>query len=305
MIYRAVACCMLLVALGTFLISCASSPTLSSIQVTPATAAVALTGQTVQFRALGTYVNGGHPTQTRDITDSVTWASSDTTAATINSTGLATVVGTGDTSITASMEAAPSGLVMGTADLTSAGGTPNDLTALSIIPGLQSLTLTNETAQFIAIGTFDSPPITRDMTDQVTWQISDVQIATIDSSGLATGVGPGTATVTAIGTAVSGNVITATATLAETGTGKVTLPTLTVYKVGLGTGTVVSSPAGINCGSGAACTGNFVLGSAVTLTATPGSGSTFGGWSSNCTPSTTTTCTVTMGDNQTVGAIFN
>jgi hypothetical protein len=52
---------------------------------------------------------------------------------------------------------------------------------------------------------------------------------------------------------------------------------LTVNKSGTGSGTVTSSPVGITCGS--ACTNRYDAGSVVTLTATPGEGSTFTGWS--------------------------
>ncbi len=52
---------------------------------------------------------------------------------------------------------------------------------------------------------------------------------------------------------------------------------LTITKMGGGTGTVTSSPAGISCG--ATCTANFAYGTPVTLTATPANGSTFAGWS--------------------------
>jgi Tol biopolymer transport system component len=53
--------------------------------------------------------------------------------------------------------------------------------------------------------------------------------------------------------------------------------TVTVSKVGTGSGTVTSSPAGIDCGS--TCSAQFADGASVTLTATPGSGSKFVGWS--------------------------
>ena len=52
---------------------------------------------------------------------------------------------------------------------------------------------------------------------------------------------------------------------------------LTVSKAGTGSGTVASSPSGINCGSD--CSETFAGGTVVTLTATPASGSTFSGWS--------------------------
>jgi hypothetical protein len=150
--------------------------------------------------------------------------------------------------------------------------------------------------------------MTVDLTNQVSWQSSDVKVATINPAGLALGNFTGTTTITAIGKSNSGAAIAATSNLTVGNAGGgVVLPALTVYRVGLGTGTVTSLDGVINCtsGGGAGCTGNFVFGTPVTLTATPASGSTFGGWSSNCIPDTATTCTVTMNNNEPVGAIFN
>jgi FG-GAP-like repeat/Divergent InlB B-repeat domain/FG-GAP repeat len=74
---------------------------------------------------------------------------------------------------------------------------------------------------------------------------------------------------------------------------------LTVSKIG--TGTVTSSPAGINCG--ATCSASFTSGTGVTLTASPTAGWTFSGWSGGgC--SGTGTCTVTMSAAQSVTASF-
>ena len=67
--------------------------------------------------------------------------------------------------------------------------------------------------------------------------------------------------------------------------------TLTVATTGTGTGLVASSPAGISCG--ATCSASFALSSTVTLTATPAGGSTFAGWSGDCSGASTT-CTVTI-----------
>ena len=80
--------------------------------------------------------------------------------------------------------------------------------------------------------------------------------------------------------------------------------TLTVTKTGgNGTGTVTSSPSGINCG--ATCAAPFADGSSVTLTAAPTSTtSTFAGWSGPCTPRANT-CTATMSEARTVNAVFN
>jgi len=77
---------------------------------------------------------------------------------------------------------------------------------------------------------------------------------------------------------------------------------LTVQLSGNGSGSVSSSPAGITCGT--TCSASFVNGTAVTLTATPNAGSTFGGWSGGgC--SGTGTCSVTLTSNTSVTATFN
>ncbi len=78
--------------------------------------------------------------------------------------------------------------------------------------------------------------------------------------------------------------------------------TLTVTRQGTGSGTVTSSPLGINCGSD--CQESYAYGTLVTLTATPASGSTFAGWA-NCDSPSGNQCTMTMNTNKTVTATFN
>ncbi len=75
---------------------------------------------------------------------------------------------------------------------------------------------------------------------------------------------------------------------------------LSVSKSGTGSGSVTSSPAGINCG--AVCSAGFLTDAVVTLTATPAAGSTFTGWSGGC--SGTGTCTVTMTASKSITANF-
>jgi len=82
---------------------------------------------------------------------------------------------------------------------------------------------------------------------------------------------------------------------------------LTITKAGTGmtVGTVTSTPAGIACG--ATCTANFTFGTLVVLTATPGAGNTFTGWSgadvpASCTSSTT--CLATMDQVRAITATF-
>jgi hypothetical protein len=76
---------------------------------------------------------------------------------------------------------------------------------------------------------------------------------------------------------------------------------LSVTTGGAGSGTVTSAPTGIDCG--ATCTGSFAYNTAVTLTASPATGSAFTGWSGGgC--SGTGTCQVTMSAAQSVTASF-
>lgn len=76
---------------------------------------------------------------------------------------------------------------------------------------------------------------------------------------------------------------------------------LTVSKSGSGSGTVTSSPAGINCGSN--CQTEFSSGTQVTLTATAASTSAFAGWSGGgC--SGNAPCSITMDQARSVQANF-
>jgi hypothetical protein len=77
--------------------------------------------------------------------------------------------------------------------------------------------------------------------------------------------------------------------------------TLTAAKAGTAAGIVGSSPGGINCGT--ACTYTYPANTAVTLAATPASGSIFSGWTSGgCTG--TDPCTLAGNGSVTVTATF-
>ncbi|HOE40873.1 MAG TPA: DUF1566 domain-containing protein [Rhodoferax sp.] len=82
---------------------------------------------------------------------------------------------------------------------------------------------------------------------------------------------------------------------------------LTVTGNGTGSGTVISAPAGIDCGS--TCSASFNTGSVVTLTAAPASGSTFTGWTAgactNADADSTRICQVTMDAAKSVAATFS
>lgn len=76
--------------------------------------------------------------------------------------------------------------------------------------------------------------------------------------------------------------------------------TLTVNRSGTGAGLVISSPSGINCGS--QCSKDFAQDTTVVLHASADSGSTFSGWSGDCSGSVD--CSVSMSTARTVTAQF-
>jgi hypothetical protein len=100
------------------------------------------------------------------------------------------------------------------------------------------------------------------------------------------------------------NQCTVTITEEMTVTAEFTLNTytLTVEKAGTGSGTVSSSPAGIDCGSD--CSEIYDYGRMVVLTATPGVGSSFEGWE-GCGLAQNNQCTVVLGGDRSVTATFS
>ena len=113
----------------------ASTATLSSIAVTPAAPSVAK-GTNRQFVATGTYSDGS----TAVVTSSVTWASASTTVATISSVGLAQAVGTGTSTISATLGSVSGSTVL---TVTAATTAPSAPTLTSATPG-NSVTLSWE-----------------------------------------------------------------------------------------------------------------------------------------------------------------
>jgi hypothetical protein len=90
--------------------------------------------------------------------------------------------------------------------------------------------------------------------------------------------------------------------LSGTGTSVADVYTLTVSKDGTGSGTVNSTPEGINCG--VACQAGFTDGTAVTLTAAAAGGSAFAGWAGEGCGGTGD-CIVTMDTARHVTATFD
>ena len=165
------------------------TPTLVSIAVTPSSPTIEK-GQTQQFTATGTYSNGS----TADITTSVTWASLAPATASVNTAGLATAAAAGVATKQATL-----GALAASATLTVTAPT---LVSITVTPSLPSIAA-SQTQQFTATGNY-SDAGTQDLTSSVTWQSGNPAVATINSSGLATGKDPGSAVITAT-LGISGN----------------------------------------------------------------------------------------------------
>jgi Bacterial Ig-like domain (group 2) len=206
-------------------------------------------------------------------------------------------------------------------------GDPQELVSISVQPGTETFGASDIPVpddaglqvQLRALGSYVHPPVTKDITNQVTWTSNDTQMVTVSSTGLATANGDAcggtlisaTVTTNADGSGVSssGAIVTGYMTanvVCFTSSGSTGLgPTVTVQFLGAGAGTITSQPPGLNCATTAPpCVGTFASGTTVTLTAIPIG--TFGGWGGSCTSEVGETCTI---DNLTadvnVTATFN
>jgi len=166
-------------------------PVLTALAVTPTNPSIAL-GTGVQFTAMGTFSND----TTQDLTNAVTWSSSNASVAAVSnapgSEGLATSISPGVTTITAT-------------DLASGISGATTLTVRAVLLSIQvtpanPTILVGRTKQFTAIGTYNDGT-TQNLTGSVTWSSSNASVATISNapgtSGLASGVSSGLTTIAA------------------------------------------------------------------------------------------------------------
>src|SRR5262249_14312521 len=154
-------------------------------------------GQTLQLTAMGTYSDG---TQ-RDISSAAAWASSTLSVATVNAAGLAAGVAVGSTTITASANG-----ISGTATIK-----VSSAVVLSIaISSKLSYVGSGQTRQFTATATYSDGQA---QGVRAIWSSSNTGVATIDTTGLATGGMAGTSTITATYTDANGNSFNNTAPL--------------------------------------------------------------------------------------------
>lgn len=158
---------------------------LQSITVTPANPSLTQ-GETLQFVAMGQYAGGGSQAV------SAAFTSSNPAVATIsNSGGLASAVSVGTTTISASF-----GSFNASTTLTVVAPVPVSLT----VAPAASFVVSGATQQLKVIATLNNGN-TQDETTAATWSSPDSTIATVSntagSQGLVTGVGAGSATITA------------------------------------------------------------------------------------------------------------
>jgi hypothetical protein len=177
---------LLLACLAVSFTGCNNTNTgLDSIQVTPATNSIVI-GATLQLTATGTYGNGKHPT-TGPVAG-VTWTSSNTSVAIVGpctagaagcptgglADGEVLAEGAGTTNITASAQGF-NGQVSSSVPVTVTSGTgtgpvsSEGLISLVIIPSAITVGSLQDTGNFIAIGTYTTAPVVRDVTNSAVW----------------------------------------------------------------------------------------------------------------------------------------
>lgn len=174
-----------------------SDEQIESLALVPSPANLTV-GEVKKFIATGTFSQGA----VQDVTEQVQWAVSDPAIATIDAaTGLAKALAVGDAVVTADF---PNSQVAEEILLTV---NPS----ISVSSSISMLTL-NETVQLTATRT-SSSDLQEDITTVVTWVSDNPAIATVSSSGVVTGVAPGTTGIQAKLGSVSGSVVLRVATL--------------------------------------------------------------------------------------------
>jgi hypothetical protein len=173
---------------------------LTGIEIRPQDAELQV-GITQQYEAAGTFSDNS----VQDITILASWESSDSEVATIDNAGLVTTLATGNTTITGGWQGIESSATLVVTD--------DELNAITITP--DAATIAQGTSlQFQAEGTY-TDGTTIDMTDMVDWQSSANSIAVVFADGVAEGIAPGQAEISALFD-VNGNTLSATAMLTVT-----------------------------------------------------------------------------------------
>jgi hypothetical protein len=278
-----------LTATASFTVQGGTTEEYTAVNIVPGSQAVSASGQTGQFIALAT---SGTTGLEQDVTNSpqITWLSSIPSVATVTSglasgNGIVTGVSLGSSTITVELKNPDGSLVTNFSNVqVTLTPAPEPLLALQIVP--TSITVGNllDAGQFLAIGTYSTPPTVRDLTNSVQWLTSAPSVFPVNTNGtgspsgganagIVTAYGNGGATIIAEATdAQTGSIQTATASFScplvlptPTTAGSCypgsqassLLSTLTVYNEGLNsTNWIVTAPSAtgtpnvLHCGPG-------------------------------------------------------
>lgn len=175
--------------------SAVASITVSAVPVATVTVAAIvnalLVGQTTQLTVQLLSPSGdtltGRP---------VVWSTSASTVATVSSDGLVTAVGQGTATITATSEGKSASVTISV--------TPRPASAVIVSPG-QVTMFPGQSIQLSAIVIDDRGQV---LTGKViTFSSSNVQVATVSTQGVVTGIVPGTATITAVSEGTTGTAL--------------------------------------------------------------------------------------------------
>ena len=177
-----------------------SPAALVSIAVTPELAPNILVGGTQQYTATGTYSDNSNA----DITSQVAWTTDTPSVLTISPSGLATGVDVGGPVV---INATLSGITSPDVSLTVSP--PPMLGTIIVSPASPANLKVGSTQQFTATGNYLDGS-TADITSQVTWASDAVEVATVSSSGLAVGVSPGSANISASLSGVNSTMVSLT-----------------------------------------------------------------------------------------------
>jgi hypothetical protein len=236
-------------ATATFTVTGPAAEPISALSIFPGSQSITLPlpGQPLQiaqYIAIGTNSSTGLQT---DVTSQVAWSSTNPLVATVDTTGIATALSQGLTTITAIATNPDHSVVTATATLTVANVVSEPLISVSILPTSQSLASPGQTSQLIAIGTFSSAPITQNVTKGIssypittTWSSSNTSVATVctagspapctaSTDGLVTSVGQGTAAIIVVSSNPDGTLVTSTIPFTVVGGTTEMFTALTIY----------------------------------------------------------------------------
>ena len=175
-------------------------PSVASIVVNPTTASLVV-GGTQRFTASARASNGSTISGVN-----ITWTSSNVAVVTINASGLATAVGAG----MATIQAAADGI---TSMLVSINVTLASVVTVTVEPSSDQELTVGDTIRFTATALTADGSRRDDV--EVAWTSSNLDVATINASGVATAVGAGMATIQAAADGITSMLVSINVTLAS------------------------------------------------------------------------------------------